>query len=446
MNSILDNSIWPNLNGELGSITTPIPDGVTVKWPDGDALVGNFVYKDGKLVGFVDSKALIPNDTKSSNLPYDCVHTSFERILDGDFTFDGTRKNHFEIKCSDLVNFAKINLSEILSDVKFVIDLDDSSENKLVVHTDRVDESKLEEVSTTLSNVLPVNIEVAQYNHNIEISWRDINKYAACVTKADMWAVNPDYANDLTSDGEWVYLLSSFNGNSWHDGLFFQNYKIKKINIELPAMRHGDAMFYGAGNMIECIVRCPAATSLIDFTISCRNLTFLEIYAPNVVSVKWGFGHSSNPSMKLSHFRFLAPTKISDATRAWENTILDKDSVLNIVENIPAWSSGTHQLDLGIHVDYQNDEAVAAAISEAETKGWTVTVKWNGTPTAATASTFGFGQLIYAKVGEMEMHDGTTEKYLDWGHYVTDETGYETFRSLESAYEYFGLEMPFIGD
>jgi hypothetical protein len=53
------------------------------------------------------------------------------------------------------------------------------------------------------------------------------------------------------------------------------------------------------------------------------------------------------------------------------------------------------------------------------------------------------GRLIYAKAGELERPDGTTERILDWGHYVTrwEERGYEQFRSLESAYEYFGLEQ-----
>ena len=39
----------------------------------------------------------------------------------------------------------------------------------------------------------------------------------------------------------------------------------------------------------------------------------------------------------------------------------------------------------------------------------------------------------------MELPDGTTEQFLDWGHYVTDPTGYEEFASVEEAREYYGL-------
>lgn len=125
----------------------------------------------------------------------------------------------------------------------------------------------------------------------------------------------------------------------------------------------------------------------------------------------------------------------------FSNTQLDKKSALNVLTSIPAYTSGTHNLTIGIHVDHKTDEEVLAAIANAEAKGWTLFVQWNGTPTS-TASTMAMGQLIYAKVGEMERPDGTTEQYLDWGHYVTNPEGYETFRSLASAYRYFGIPMP----
>lgn len=120
---------------------------------------------------------------------------------------------------------------------------------------------------------------------------------------------------------------------------------------------------------------------------------------------------------------------------------LNKESALRILNSLTKWVNGTHKLTIGIHVDHKNDEEVLAAITNAESKNWTITVQWNGTATAAsTASTFGLrGQPIYAKVGEMELPDGTTEQVLDWGHYVTDSTGYMEFSSVEEAEEYFKL-------
>ena len=105
MSTILENSIWPNANGILGEIKVQIPDGITVKWPDGDALIGNFVYKDGNLVGFVDTKALILNDSKSTTFDYDCVNITLDNISDGDLTVNkGTRCKYLTINWGETIS------------------------------------------------------------------------------------------------------------------------------------------------------------------------------------------------------------------------------------------------------------------------------------------------------------------------------------------------------
>ena len=91
-------SLWPNPDGQLGKNKIKIPDGVTVEWPDGDALVGKFVYKDGKLVGFVDNKALTVNDSKSTTFPYDYVNIQVDKSLEGVMTFNkGERTKYLTI-------------------------------------------------------------------------------------------------------------------------------------------------------------------------------------------------------------------------------------------------------------------------------------------------------------------------------------------------------------
>ena len=116
---------------------------------------------------------------------------------------------------------------------------------------------------------------------------------------------------------------------------------------------------------------------------------------------------------------------------------LGKASVKEILYSIPSYTSGTHKLTIGIHVDHKTDEEVIAAIENAESKGWTLTVQWNGTPGTSTASTFSLRRRpIYARLGE-PMEDGT--RLLDWGHYVTDPSGYTEFASLEEAKEHFNI-------
>jgi hypothetical protein len=114
--------------------------------------------------------------------------------------------------------------------------------------------------------------------------------------------------------------------------------------------------------------------------------------------------------------------------------------VLRIIDSLRSFTDGAvYSLYLGIHVDHQTDAEVLAAIETAETKGWSVVVRWNGTPTAQAASTFGLRrQPIYAKVVEL---DG--QRSLDWGHYVTnwEDNGYMEFASVEEAEEHFNINQ-----
>lgn len=95
MSTTLQNSIWPNAGGTLGQIKVQIPDGVTTPWPTGDALVGNFVFNKGKLVGLVDTKALTVNTSKSTTFPYDYVNISLPSIADGEMTYNHDQCAYF---------------------------------------------------------------------------------------------------------------------------------------------------------------------------------------------------------------------------------------------------------------------------------------------------------------------------------------------------------------
>ena len=98
MSKILENSIWPNEDGNLGNIKVQIPDGVNVKWPEGDTLLNNCVYQNAKLTGFVDTKALIENDSKTTVFPYDYVDITLDKRLESTMTFNaGERCKHLNI-------------------------------------------------------------------------------------------------------------------------------------------------------------------------------------------------------------------------------------------------------------------------------------------------------------------------------------------------------------
>lgn len=131
---------------------------------------------------------------------------------------------------------------------------------------------------------------------------------------------------------------------------------------------------------------------------------------------------------------------------AFDGCQLEKESALLVLNTIGAvkaeYREGhTFPLHVGIHVDHQNDEEVLTAIANAEEKGWTLTVQWNGMPTSGVTTTD--LDEIWCKVTESENGDYTDENgnrcTLDWGHYVTDTTGYKLFFSLVEAEQYYKL-------
>jgi hypothetical protein len=356
---------------------------------------------------------------------------------------------------------------------KFVVEFV-KDENKLVIHTDRISDDMNKAVTSLVESVKTQNIEVVQYNHNMEISWREVtvhvpptevNKYDHCTTVNEIAAVNPDYKNDLTSDGGWGYAL--FNLKS-AGGLFDGDKSLKRFGLKvLPKVTSTNNMFRSS-SIEELTLSLPKVNQFSSkytdnangFCAFASKLKRAEITIPLAEHQNEAFEgcgaletlilkettsgiiiKTCKDCRKLFHFRTDAP-EITQARLAFSNCRLDKDSALHVLRKLaPYTDDAEHLITMGIHTDYKADEEVLAAITEAENKGWTLTVQWNGTPTS-TASTMAMGSLIYAKVGEIERPDGKAEQYIDWGHYVTDETGYETFRSLESAYKYFNLEQP----
>lgn len=330
-----------------------------------------------------------------------------------------------------------------------------ASENKLVVHTDRVEGTILAEVTDMLEQFVPSNVEIVWYNHNMEVNWRDLNKYAECKTLGNILAVNANYKQDLTSEGEWVYPLNALTSGS----RVFTSSSMKKAVIYMPNVTYMRDSMNECRRMETLDIYAPKAT---DCSYMCNNCPSLRKVTGDLRSMSNGYEAFKNTAVEI--FECELPS-LSNGYRLLTSAIstdvgarLNKESALRVLNSIPAYTSGSHLLYIGIHIDHKYDPEVNLALKKVDInytptvelseevttgKGWTLTVQWNGTPTS-TASMMSFGQPIYAKVGEHELPDGTTEQFLDWGHYVTnwEERGYEQFRSIYAAYEYFGLPNP----
>lgn len=311
-------------------------------------------------------------------------------------------------------------LKEIMGDKEYEIAKDQIK--GFIVHTDRIDGELLENVNDFLNNDFGSNFKKIHYNHSMLISWRDVHpeippslsaKYDACKDYNDLLTVNSNYRLDTVGDGVWAWPLSALTsmtgiGNAG----IFANSSAKHIDI--------------------CI---PSCTSYTDM---CQNAFQLETFKADCSHILNGYDMFWNtPKLRIVDATF---DSLDSGQDMFYLSNLDKKSALRILRSIPTHESGSHLLRIAIHVDNKSDEEVLEAIANAESRGWTLTLEWSGTPTSKTSATYGLRKPpIYAKVGERKLPDGTVEQRLDWGHYVTNPEDYQEFSSLEEAYEHFGL-------
>ena len=89
----LTDTFWPNglkEDSEGYAIVYPISSNKiqvpTIDWPEGDTLISPFVYKNEKLVGFVDTKAMTVNSPTTIELPYKHIEVKFTSIDEGALT------------------------------------------------------------------------------------------------------------------------------------------------------------------------------------------------------------------------------------------------------------------------------------------------------------------------------------------------------------------------
>lgn len=79
-------------------------------------------------------------------------------------------------RCGESVHYLKKLKSQMESivndDYQYKLE-HEVGKRKLIVHTDRIDDEKLETISAIIDNEALKNIEVVQYNQSIDIPWRD---------------------------------------------------------------------------------------------------------------------------------------------------------------------------------------------------------------------------------------------------------------------------------
>ena len=252
--SNLKNSIWPNgvkkVNGyavytPLGENKVDIPTNIP-QWPKGDKLVSPFVYKDNKIVGFCDSKAMINTSNNVITMPY----------------------KHIEI------------------------DLSSIEKDTIQIHAPKATTKKVMWLYGEQANIVDVNY-----------------KYKGCKTIDDVISVDSDYKNDIVN-GTWTEILydlengrpSFVNGN---ESMFEKCSNLTTFTSDLSSLTNGERMFNKCFNL-ETFISDLSSLETSDYMFSeCTNLTSFN--CSDLSSLKTGY-YTFQFCSKLSSFEYDLPS------------------------------------------------------------------------------------------------------------------------------------------
>ena len=357
----IDYTLWPNAEGNLGEIKVAIPDGVTEKWPTGDALVGNFVYDDGLISGFVDTKALIANESKTSTFPYDYVNITVDESLEGVMSFNqGERTKYL------MVTYSKSG------------------------------------------------------NSGDTITF----KYKGCKTYEDMIAVDPDFRLNDIVDGVWSESLSDLedgtfrattggsSGPTTQFGIFEGNKNLVVFDADLSSLTAAPYMFNNCSNLTSFKSNMKSLTALPNTFHGCTSLITFEADLSSVITNNFAFDGCISLTTFISNLSSLRNgmnmfsgckslctfeadlSSLTNGHMMFNGCILNTDSVKKIAETINTVSSGPFSISIA---NAEPSKEEHEYFTQIHNKGWSVFVNGSSSaymPATATLDETGETQTI----------------------------------------------------
>ena len=371
----IDFTLWPNPDGELGVNKVTIPTGIgDDTWPEGDALINNVVYKDGKISGFVDTKALIANSSNSTTFPYDYVNIQVDKSLEGVMTFNkGERTKYFTITYT-----GSSNSGETFDFVIIDFNSTDTETINTIRTAKRVVDNKLYDADDNLIGTIDTS--------KIEVG--------GVVVDEEIEAGDGLFCNLDSIGEERRLILSEFNSDlsSLRDGIamFTGNTNLTSFNVDLPKLTNGDCMFALCSNLTSFNIDLPNLTDAENMFFGCSGLNSFTSDLSNLTNGLWMF----TDCISLSTFNGGLPN-LTNGWAMFKGCKLDTASVQNIantIKDVTSLSDGSlvtddvyKQIYIGIG-NYTPNDQEKAAIDTIVSKGWTVFVNGsNYTPSAAAS-------------------------------------------------------------
>lgn len=148
--------------------------------------------------------------------------------------------------------------------------------------------------------------------------------------------------------------------------------------VDLLSLTNGFYMFSGCSGLTSWTAALPNLTEGTNMFTRCSNLTSWTTALPKLTNGNTMFSTCT----ALTSWNVDLP-RLTNGTAMFSGCNLDEPSVLRILNSIPTYTSGTHNLQLGKRTNYLNSTDIAAllntttpiAATNYSYKGWTITVQ-----------------------------------------------------------------------
>ena len=441
----LKNSIWPNglqkdvenytVFYNLGTNKMSIPESSS-EWPAGNKLISPYVYQNDKLVGFCDTQAFtVTEEHDTVTIDYDYFDADFSSIAEGTLTIIKGENN----------NFLNIRYGKI--DVPFE-EMFEKNKAAFRASTKVIDNTLYDENDNIIGRFDTSNITTGS---NIKI----------------------DYKTTDGKDRDGLFMsVDAYTGTE------LRTLKLTTFESELSRLRHGGHMFNECGTLTSFISNLDLLESSRNMFRHCWQLSSFDVDMPKLTDGKYMFNlcagitsFSGNldsleqgeqmfyPCTNLTSFTSKLP-KLVGGFYMFHSCKLDAPSVKIILESIPSYTSGNHEITIGASCK-RSEESLLAFANECgfETiddfkncfsqKGWTMTLQTNGDYTSYSLRDTETPIPVYAKIVETEdercaSHTSADESKFYILDYFTISNGniddYVPFSSLNEAEVHFNIK------
>ena len=282
------NSIWPNGMGvdengyavfyPMGTNKIEIPKN-SPHWPKGNKLIGQFVYKDDKLVGFCDTKAMTATSGDIIVMPYETIDTEFDSISNGSIQIHAPKA--VVKKASWTGTVEKIDIPDVEYKYKGCKNVNAiKAVDANYIENDIVD-GKWTELLSDLDN----SVSMFQENENITSFTSDLSSltngnsmFKTCSNltsfEADLSSLNIAY--EMFNGCNNLITLNCSNLSSLTKGyqMFNGCSKLTSFEADLSSLDYGSQMFMDCTGLTT--FKSPNLTLLVEggsMFMRCSNLT-----------------------------------------------------------------------------------------------------------------------------------------------------------------------------